>query len=256
MSIELRPGPSRRQGTRQRLSRHAWIVILLIVTAAILALCGRSASAQRDRGEEIIERALALKPDSIEGGRLYRKHCIGCHGPPLTEPQLGDGKQLVLGGRIYKAICADCHGARGEGDDRRQIPALRGQHYSYLLRQARQLTTGHRYSVDLSVIMLLEALSLDQLTAVVDFISRLPASGETESLAADGQARLGLRRIESAALDQRRLSPRRGADQYRARVPSDIPAARSRHCPYLWQVITAFRPAMPGESAIHQAASC
>lgn len=253
MSIELRPGPSRRQGTRQRLSRHAWIVILLIVIASALALCGRSASAQVSRGEEIIERALALKPDSVEGGRLYRKHCSGCHGrnaygdsntvtpalagqvtsylikqladlvegyrelpemhrqvartelatpqamhdlaaflsalPPLTGPQLGDGKQLVLGGRIYKAICADCHGARGEGDDRRQIPALRGQHYSYLLRQARQLATGHRYSVDLSVIMLLEALSLDQLTAVVDFISRLPASGETKSLAADRQAR-------------------------------------------------------------------
>jgi hypothetical protein len=36
------------------------------------------------------------------------------------------------------------------------------------------------------VLALLEALSLDQLTAVVDFISRLPASGETESLADRG----------------------------------------------------------------------
>jgi cytochrome c553 len=235
---------------RERLSRHAWIVILLIVIAAVLALCGRSASAQVSRGEEIIERALAVKPDSVEGGRLYRKHCLGCHGrnaygdsstvtpalagqvtsylikqladlvegyrelpemhrqiartelatpqamhhlaaflstlPPLTEPQLGDGKQLVLGGRIYKSVCADCHGARGDGDDRNRTPALRGQHYSYLLRQARQLATGHRYSVDLPVLALLEALSLDQLTAVVDFISRLPASGETESFADRG----------------------------------------------------------------------
>lgn len=249
MSLELRRSPSRRQGMRERLSRHAWIVILVLIITAILALCGRSASAQVSRGEEIIEKALALKPDPTEGGQLYRKHCLRCHGrnaygdantvapalagqvtsylikqladlvegyrelpemhrqvaraelatpqamhdlaaflstlPPLTKPQLGDGKQLVLGGRIYKSVCADCHGAQGEGADRGRAPALRGQHYSYLLRQARQLATGHRYSVDLPVIVLLEALSLDQLTAVADFISRLPVSGETESLAVD-----------------------------------------------------------------------
>lgn len=217
-------------------------VILLVVAASILALWGRSASAQLDRVEEIVGRALALKPDPSEGGRLYRKHCSACHGrnahgnsqtvtptlagqvapylikqladllegyrdlpemhrqvaradlvtpqamrdlaaflsalPPPTDPQQGDGKQLVLGRRIYQSVCADCHGAGGEGDGRSQTPALRGQHYSYLLRQARQLAAGHRYGVDLSVIALLEALSLDQLTAVADFISRLPASSE------------------------------------------------------------------------------
>jgi len=234
---------------RQRFSRHAWIVILLLVVASALALCGRSASAQVDRPEEIIERAQALKPDVGEGGRLYRKHCSSCHGrkaygdsrtlapalagqvpsylikqladlvegyrelpemhrqvaraelvtpqamqnlaaflsrlPPLAQPQRGDGRQLALGGRIYKSVCADCHGAQGEGDGRSRTPALRGQHYSYLLRQARQLASGHRYSIDLSVMALMEALSLDQLTAVADFISRLPAAGEAESIAAD-----------------------------------------------------------------------
>jgi cytochrome c553 len=65
---------------------------------------------------------------------------------------------------------------------------LHAQHYSYLLRQARQLATGHRYSVDLPVLVVLEALSLDQLTAVADFISRLPAA-EPESLAAERQVR-------------------------------------------------------------------
>lgn len=80
MSLELRPGPSRRQGMRERLSRHAWIVILLLVAAVALALCGRSASAQVERAEEIIQRALALQSYVSEGGRLYRKHCISCHG--------------------------------------------------------------------------------------------------------------------------------------------------------------------------------
>lgn len=244
------PEPS---GTHKDGSRHAWIVFLLLAAAAILALCGRSASAQVDRAEEIIDKALALNPDPISGRHLYGKHCRGCHGrkahgdsntlapalagqvgsylikeladlvegyrelpemhrqvaradvstpqamsdlaaflsalPPLTKPQLGDGKQLVLGERIYKSVCVDCHGMLGQGDDRTRTPALRGQHYSYLLRQARQLATGHRYSVDLPVIVLLGALSLDQLTAVADYISRLPASDQAESLAADARQR-------------------------------------------------------------------
>jgi cytochrome c553 len=252
MSVELPSGAPRRPDKSNRLWRHAWIWVLLLVLAAVLALCGRSASAQVNRVDELIEKALTLEPDAIEGESLYRKHCMGCHGrkahgdsktvtpalagqvtsylikqladvlegyrelpemhrqvartelatpqalhdlavylgtlPPQTKPELGDGKQLVLGARIYKSVCADCHGAQGEGEGRSRTPALRGQHYSYLLRQARQLATGHRYSVDLPVIVLLEALSLDQLTAVADFISRLPASSESESIAADTQA--------------------------------------------------------------------
>lgn len=46
MDLELRPGRSTRRGIRERLPRHVWIVILLLVVASIFALCGRSASAQ------------------------------------------------------------------------------------------------------------------------------------------------------------------------------------------------------------------
>ncbi len=199
MNLDLHPGPSRHRRPRERLSRHAWLVILVLLLAAILlALCGRSASAQVSRVEELIDNALALEPDSIDGNHLYRKHCMSCHGrnakgnarsvtpalagqvtsyvikqladlvegyrelpemhrqiartelanpqamqdiaaylsalPPVAEPEQGDGKQLLLGGRIYKSVCAECHGARGEGDDPARVPALRGQHYSYVLR--------------------------------------------------------------------------------------------------------------------------
>jgi cytochrome c553 len=109
--------------------------------------------------------------------------------PPVDKPEHGDRRQLPLGGRIYKSICAECHGARGEGDVQARIPALRGQHYSYVLRQMRQLATGHRDSVDLALIVVLEALSLQQLTAVADFISRLPASSEAESFVAEPRNR-------------------------------------------------------------------
>lgn len=234
-----------RHSSSSHLSRHAWILILLLAFAVVLALCGRSASAQVDRVEELIDKALALQPDTIEGGELYRRYCMSCHGrmahgdsrtaipalagqvesyllkqladlvearrdlpemhrqvartdlanpqamrdiigylsalSPLMEPERGDGKQLVLGGRIYASTCADCHGERGKGNAKDRVPAVRGQHYSYVLRQARELANGHRYSVERSVIVLLEALSLEQLTAVADFISRLPAVSEAES---------------------------------------------------------------------------
>lgn len=249
MVTHLHPGHPKQQRKRDRLSRHAWVLILMLVFVVILALCGRSVSAQVHRSEELIEKALALEPDAVEGGRLYRKHCMSCHArgakgdtrsvtpalagqvksyvikqltdvvegyrelpemhrqlaraelgkpqvmqdiaaylaglPPVAKPEQGDGGQLTLGARIYKAVCAECHGPGGEGDDQGRVPALRGQHYSYLLRQARQASSGHRDSVDLPVILLLDALSREQLTAVSDFISRLPASSEAESIAAD-----------------------------------------------------------------------
>lgn len=246
MRVDLQPIKSKLQQKPYRLS-HAGLLILLLLIVVMAALCGRSAVAQEGRIEEAIVGAMGLEPDVVEGGSLYRKHCVNCHGrkaygnsrtvtpalagqttpylikqladlaegyrelpemhrqiaraelstlqairdvasylstlPPLAEPQLGDGKQLVLGGRIYKTVCADCHGAQGVAEEAGRIPTLRGQHYSYLLRQARQLASGHRYSVDITVTVLLEALTLDQLTAVSDYISRLPTSAELESVA-------------------------------------------------------------------------
>jgi len=240
MGTERRPRTLRPQKASEHDARHLWFWVLLLVVTAVLALCGRSASAQTNRVEEIIERALALKPDLADGADLYRRHCATCHGrkaygdsgtvtpalagqrtpylikqladvteghrqlpemhrqlartdlstpqalrniatylnelPTLAHPEIGDGKRLELGERIYKSACAECHGERGEGISANIAPAVRGQHYSYLLMQARRLAEGHRYSVDFSVIALLELLSVDQLTAVADFMSRLPVS--------------------------------------------------------------------------------
>lgn len=249
MNSDLRPSKSKSQNRLYRPS-HVWLLILVLLVVSVLALCGRSASAQENRIEEAITRALALEPDVVEGASLYRKHCENCHGrkaygnsrtvvpalagqttsyvikqladlaegfrelpemhrqiarvelsslqavrdvstylgtlPPLTEPQLGDGKRLVLGARIYKSVCADCHGAQGAGNEADRIPAVRGQHYSYLLRQARQLGSGHRYGVGIPVTVLLQALTLDELTAVSDYISRLPPSEELDAVADAG----------------------------------------------------------------------
>jgi cytochrome c553 len=88
-------------------------------------------------------------------------------------PQEGSGQHAAKGAKIYALTCARCHGVEGAGNPSTFTPALRGQHYSYLLTQMRQLAASHRYAVDPVVIRLLEALSLDQIMGLADVASRL-----------------------------------------------------------------------------------
>jgi cytochrome c553 len=94
--------------------------------------------------------------------------------PPNPRPEVGNGKDLAAGKRYYDGLCAYCHGASAEGNEKHATPALQRQHYSYLLMQSRRLAVGHRYSVPVEVIQVLEKLPFDQLTAIADYISRLP----------------------------------------------------------------------------------
>lgn len=98
--------------------------------------------------------------------------------PPVGDPQHGDGKNIELGKRTYEYVCMQCHGEHGQGDRDGSVPAVRGQHYSYLLLQARQLASGHRLAVDMGVIALLDGMSIDQITAVADYMSRLTGRGD------------------------------------------------------------------------------
>lgn len=98
---------------------------------------------------------------------------------PNPTPETGDGTQLALGKRHYQGLCAFCHGAQGGGNEAHATPALRRQHYSYLLMQMRELSMEHRYSVNPEIIDMLQSLSYDQLTAIADYASRLPSAGNT-----------------------------------------------------------------------------
>lgn len=98
---------------------------------------------------------------------------------PNPEPETGDGTQLALGKRHYQGLCAFCHGAQGGGNEPHSMPALRRQHYSYLMMQMRELSMGHRYSVNPEILDMLQNLSYDQLTAIADYASHLPMTGGT-----------------------------------------------------------------------------
>jgi cytochrome c553 len=92
---------------------------------------------------------------------------------PIRSAEQGDGEALARGEQIYTAQCASCHGKDAQGMAAGWVPALRGQHYAYLIKVMRQAAVGHRYSVDIEVIERLEALMLPDLMAVADFLSRV-----------------------------------------------------------------------------------
>jgi len=99
--------------------------------------------------------------------------------PVNSSPQQGDGKALDLGSGIYRDACAQCHGERGEGDDAIASPAMAGQHYSYLLLQIRGMAGGHRFSnVEFDLALMLSSLDANDMAALADYISRLPASSD------------------------------------------------------------------------------
>lgn len=130
--------------------------------------------AEDDRTAPEMHRVVALKqlvgPQAIRDLATYLANL-----PPNPQPEVGDGKDLAAGKRYYQGLCAFCHGASAEGNEQHATPSLRHQHYSYLLMQTRGLAVGHRYSVPIEVIEVLEKLPYEQMTQIADYVSRLPA---------------------------------------------------------------------------------
>lgn len=85
----------------------------------------------------------------------------------------GSGEAIDLGARLYMRDCATCHGSRGEGDAANFRPVLAGQHYAYLLRQARAIAADRRGNSDPRMKVLVASYDDAELRAVLDYLSRL-----------------------------------------------------------------------------------
>lgn len=96
---------------------------------------------------------------------------------------VGDGTQVEHGAQVYAARCASCHGEHGEGNGRKTIPRLAGQHYEYLLRQMYDAVDGRRPNFSPAHIRLLGKLERADLVGVADFLARENASGPQEDVA-------------------------------------------------------------------------
>jgi cytochrome c553 len=127
-----------------------------------------------DRGTPEMHRLMARR--ELGQPQAWRDIAAFLAGLPRTKrPEVGDGRNLVRGARSYGDFCAFCHGAVGEGIEGAPIPALRGQHYSYLLLQLRSFDTDHRLNVDAPLGEHMTGLSRDDLQGIADYLARMPS---------------------------------------------------------------------------------
>jgi len=93
---------------------------------------------------------------------------------PMTQYDgLGSRRDLDLGKEIYTRDCADCHGYEGEGDARKHVPVIHGQHYEYLERQYRWIRNGRRRNSNKEMVEQIQGYSLREEKAVLSYTASL-----------------------------------------------------------------------------------
>lgn len=83
------------------------------------------------------------------------------------DPEHGGGKTLLLGKGSYEKACLSCHGAEGAGSEAQRIPAIGGQHFSYVASRLRDFASArapHPVTSELTV---------EERQAIADYASRL-----------------------------------------------------------------------------------
>jgi len=98
---------------------------------------------------------------------------------PMTANN-GQGNKYYLqqGKEIFQRDCADCHGNKGEGDSKKHVPIIQGQHYQYLLRQYRWIRDGRRRNADKNMVEQIQGYSLRDEKAVLAYTASLKPAEE------------------------------------------------------------------------------
>ncbi len=86
---------------------------------------------------------------------------------------IGPGNDLAYGEQLYRENCTDCHGEAGEGNGKDHIPAIRGQHFSYLLRQFEWIRINKRRNADPKMVKQIRNFTPRDEYAVLDYVSRM-----------------------------------------------------------------------------------
>lgn len=102
--------------------------------------------------------------------------------PVNPRAETGDGSHLALGRGIFHEQCASCHEQDAGGDNDGLVPALKGQHYSYLLGQLRQLAADRRHNVDEDLQRFIQSLDEQEKQGVADYLSRQHGPGKNHQV--------------------------------------------------------------------------
>jgi cytochrome c553 len=98
--------------------------------------------------------------------------------PANPAAETGDGTYMALGRAVFHEQCVSCHQPDAGGDQDGLVPALKGQHYSYLLGQMRQLAADRRHNVDEDLLRLIQSLDEQEKQGVADYLSRQHEPGK------------------------------------------------------------------------------
>lgn len=92
--------------------------------------------------------------------------------PRFTDPGRGDGQRIAHGRQVYQTECASCHGPLAQGDERKAVPWLAGQHYKYLLREMYYTSDNRRPNLSNHRVFL-DRFTLPDYEGVADYLSGL-----------------------------------------------------------------------------------
>lgn len=95
-----------------------------------------------------------------------------------SAPGVGSGELVEHGATVYAKQCSSCHGPRGQGNAKKLIPQIAGQHYEYLMRQIYDAVDGRRPNFSGTHVRLLARLERDDIVGLADFLSRTALSSE------------------------------------------------------------------------------
>ncbi|MBL7003737.1 MAG: c-type cytochrome [Gammaproteobacteria bacterium] len=99
---------------------------------------------------------------------------------PMTDKNgIGPGFAIEKGKKLYVKHCEDCHGKEASGEIRRQVPALRAQHYNYMTRQFNWIKNGIRKNGDKEMIKQIQEIPFTDWQSILDYTSRLPPKNST-----------------------------------------------------------------------------
>jgi cytochrome c553 len=117
----------------------------------------------------------AAMHDALQAPDLNRPQALAdlstylARAPRDPEPEHSEGRALAAGKRTYTGACSGCHGADGAGSE--VVPAIGGQHYSYVLVQLDAISAGRRPHPTYAGVR--TALPAGEQPALADYIARL-----------------------------------------------------------------------------------
>jgi len=84
-------------------------------------------------------------------------------------------EEYQQGAQLFKEKCLVCHGDEAQGNADELVPRLQGQHYAYLVQQARLIINDQR-KADPAMFAIIKNLNYDEIDRIMNYISRIRVS--------------------------------------------------------------------------------